>query len=389
MKKYDLYATATFGVESVVGRELAHLGFPDTRTENGHIHFQGDVADICKTNLWLRTAGRVYLKMGQFQAKTFDALFEGTKALAWEEWLPEDAEFPVTGNCVKSTLMSISDCQSIVKKAIVERLKTKYRKIMFPENGPRYRISFNILNDVVTLSIDTSGSGLHMRGYRVLTHAAPIKETLAASLIMISRWSPERALIDPFCGSGTIPIEAALMARNIAPGIGREFDCQEWPQIPKRVWVDALVSARSEMKTDKETLIQGFDISPDAISSAMHHAKLAGVADAVHFQRMDMRDISSKHSYGFIITNPPYGQRVGEEKENARLYTDMGTAFSKLDTWSYSVICPDQNFEKLFGRPANKKRKLFNGGLRCDDYQFFGPKPPRKEFPDGDRTTKL
>ena len=377
MERYHLYATATFGVESVVARELTHLGYSDTATEDGHIHFSGTVEDICRTNLWLRTAGRVFLQIGRFTAFTFDQLFEGVKALPWEEWLPENAEFPVNGNCVKSKLMSISDGQSIVKKAIVERLKSVYHRQMFPENGPRYRIDFNIHNDVVTLSIDTSGSGLHKRGYRMLTHEAPIKETLAAAMIMISRWSPDRALIDPFCGSGTIPIEAALIARNIAPGLNREFDCQEWPQIPKRVWYDVLEEARGAIVTDKELLIQGYDISPDAIRASMHHAKLAGLEGAIHFQRMDMRDISSRYSYGFVITNPPYGQRIGEERENSRLYKDLGISLSKLDTWSFSIICPDPFFEKSFGRPANKKRKLYNGGIRCDDYQFFGPKPAR------------
>jgi len=375
MKPYNLFATATFGVEAVVARELGHLGLGETVIDNGRIHFQGDALDLCRANLWLRTAERVFVRIGRFEALSFDDLFEGTKALPWEEWLPEDAEFPVTGSCVKSRLMSVPDCQSIVKKAIVERLKTRYRRTLFQESGPRYRIEFSILNDGVTLAIDSSGAGLHKRGYRTLTHAAPIKETLAAALLMISRWSPERALIDPFCGSGTIPIEAALMARDMAPGLEREFDCQEWPQIPKSVWYEALDEARGRVRQDRELRIQGFDISLEAIDASNHHAKLAGLDKAVHFQRMDMRQISSNLKYGFVVTNPPYGQRIGEEKDNARLYRDMGAAFSLLDTWSFYVINPDPDFEKAFGRPANKKRKLYNGGMRCDYFQFYGPKP--------------
>ncbi len=375
MKPYNLFATATFGVEAVVARELGYLGLGETVIDNGRIHFQGDAMDLCRANLWLRTAERVFVRIGRFEAQTFDELFEGTKALPWEDWLPEDAEFPVTGSCVKSRLMSVPDCQSIVKKAVVERLKTRYRRTLFQESGPRYRIEFTLLNDTVTLAIDSSGAGLHKRGYRTLTHAAPIKETLAAALLMISRWSPERALIDPFCGSGTIPIEAALMARDMAPGLEREFDCQEWPQIPKSVWYEALEEARGRVRTDRELRIQGFDISPESVDAANHHAKLAGLEKTIHFQRMDMRQISSNAKYGFIVTNPPYGQRIGEERDNARLYKDMGIAFAKLDTWSFYVINSDPDFEKSFGRPANKKRKLYNGGIRCDYYQFYGPKP--------------
>ena len=382
MKPYNLFATATFGVESVVARELGHLGFGETVIDNGRIHFSGDAADLCRANLWLRTAERVFVRIGRFEALTFDALFEGTKALPWEEWLPEDAEFPVTGSCVKSRLMSVPDCQSIVKKAVVERLKTRYRRILFPESGPRYRIEFTLLGDWVTLAIDSSGAGLHKRGYRTLTHAAPIKETLAAAMLLISRWSPERPLIDPFCGSGTIPIEAALMARDMAPGLEREFDCQQWPQIPKAAWYETLEEARSRVRTDRELLIQGYDISPDSVDAANHHARLAGLEKSIHFQRMDMRLISSRHEYGFIVTNPPYGQRIGEEHENARLYKDMGVSFSRLGTWSCYIISPDPDFEKAFGRPANRKRKLYNGGIRCDYYQFYGPKPKFRENDD-------
>ncbi len=377
MKKLRLFATATFGVESVVAREIKHLGYEETFTDNGKIYFDGDFEAICRANLWLRTAGRVYVLMGEFNAVTFTELFDATNSIPWENWLPKDAEFPVTGGCVKSTLMSVSDCQSIIKKAIVERLKKVYKMETFPETGPRFHIDFSITKDKVILSLDTTGDGLHKRGYRSLGYAAPIKETLAAAMLMISRWSPGKPLIDPFCGSGTIPIEAALMAMNKAPGLDREFDCQEWPIIPKEVWYNALNEARDLIKPVNELLIQGYDISPEAISMANYHAKQAGVSDIVHLQVRDVKEISSKAKYGFIITNPPYGQRLGEKKENSLLYRDMGQSFKKLPTWSYYIINADPEFEKSFGRKADKNRKLFNGGLLCYYYQYFGPKPER------------
>ncbi|HHW22433.1 MAG TPA: class I SAM-dependent RNA methyltransferase [Clostridiaceae bacterium] len=375
MDKLRLFATAAFGVESVVARELKHLGYGDTHTDNGRIFFEGDFEAVCRTNLWLRSAERVHIVLSEFTATTFSDLFDATASIPWEDWLPKDAEFPVTGKCVKSVLMSISDCQSIIKKAIVERLKKVYKLETFPETGSRYHIDFSITKDKVTISLDTTGEGLHKRGYRSLGYEAPIKETLAAAMLMISRWTPGRHLIDPFCGSGTIPIEAALMAMNKAPGIDREFDCQEWSVIPKKIWYNALDEARDLIKPVNEITIQGFDINPEAISMANYHARQAGVSDIVHFQVRDMRDISSKAKYGFIITNPPYGQRLGEKKENSLLYRDMGKTFSKLPTWSYYIINADPDFEKHFGRKADKNRKLFNGGLLCYYYQYFGPKP--------------
>ena len=379
MNELKLFATATFGVESVVARELKHLGYEDTHTDNGRIYFSGGYDAICRADLWLRTAGRVYVMIGEFDAKTFDDLFEGTKALPWEDWLPKDAEFPVTGNCVKSTLMSISDCQSIVKKSVVERLKKVHKLEVFPETGPKYRIEFYILNDHVTLAIDTCGEGLHKRGYRTLGYSAPIKETLAAAMLMISRWSPGKTLIDPLCGSGTIPIEAAMMERNIAPGLERDFDCQEWPNIPKDVWYHALDEARSLKKPADTIKIQGYDINPEAISIANYHAKQAGVADSIHLQTRDVRDLSSKMKYGFIVTNPPYGERIGDKKENSQLYKTMGESFKKLDTWSWYIINAEPEFEKHFGKKADKNRKLFNGGLLCYYYQYFGPKPVSRD----------
>lgn len=375
MGKLRLFATAPFGVESVVTRELKHLGYGETFTDNGKIYFDGDFQAICRTNLWLRSAERVYILMGEFHATTFNDLFEATVSLPWENWIPKDAEFPVTGNCVKSVLMSISDCQSIIKKAVVERLKKVYGLEIFPETGPRYHIDFSITKDKVIISLDTTGEGLHKRGYRSLGYNAPIKETLAAAMLMISRWSPGRPLIDPFCGSGTIPIEAALMTMNKAPGLDREFDSQEWPIIPKKVWYNALNEARDLIKPVNEIAIQGFDINPEAISMAKYHAKQAGVSDIIHFQVRDVRDISSRAKYGFIVTNPPYGERMGEKKQNSQLYREMGQSFKKLSTWSFYIINADPEFEKYFGRKADKNRKLFNGGLLCYYYQYFGPRP--------------
>ncbi len=380
MKTLKLFATATFGVEAVVAREIKHLGYEDTFIDNGKIFFTGDFEALCRANLWLRTAGRVFVLAGEFTATTFDDLFEATTALPWEDWLPKDAEFPVVGNCVKSTLMSISDCQSIIKKAIVERLKKVYKMDIFPETGPRYRIDFTITKDNVILAIDSTGDGLHKRGYRSLAYIAPLKETLAAAMIKISRWSPGRNLIDPLCGSGTIPIEAALMAMNKAPGLDREFDCQNWPIIPKKIWYDAINEARDLIKPINEILIQGYDISSEAVSMAQYHAKQAGVSDAVHFQVRDMNEISSRAKYGFVITNPPYGERLGEKKENSILYQQMGESFKRLPTWSFYVINADTDFERNFGKRANKNRKLYNGGLLCYYYQYFGPKPDKQQM---------
>lgn len=377
MKPLKLFATATFGVESVVARELKHLGHENTFTDNGKIYFEGDFEDLCKANLWLRSAERVYVLMGEFTATTFNDLFEATKALPWEDWLPKDAQFPVTGGCVKSTLMSVSDCQSIIKKAIVERLKKVYKLEIFPETGPKYRIDFNILRDKVTLAIDSSGTGLHKRGYRSLGYTAPIKETLASALLLISRWAPGKPLIDPFCGTGTIPIEAALMEMNKAPGLDREFDCQEWPNIPKEVWYRVLSEAQDLIRPASDIAIQGYDINPEAISMANYHARQAGVSDRVHLQTRDVKDLSSKAQYGFIVTNPPYGERIGEKRDNQRLYKQMGESFKRLPNWSFYVINADPEFERYFGRKADKNRKLYNGGLLCYYYQFFGPKPPR------------
>lgn len=384
MSKLQLIATSAFGIEAVVGRELLKLGYADQSVENGKVTFAGDEAAICKTNLWLRSADRVLLKVGEFRALSFEELFEQTKALPWDEWIPADAEFPVEGKSIDSKLFSVPDCQAIVKKAVVEKLKQKYRKEWFEETGPKYKIEVALLKDMATLTIDTSGAGLHKRGYRKLISGAPLKETMAAALIMVSRWNPDRVLIDPFCGSGTIPVEAALIGRNIAPGLHREFAAEAWARIPKNLWSQAREEARDVMKPDRELRIHGSDIDEEAISLARYHAKQAGVDSAVHLQRMDMADISSRFKYGFIICNPPYGERLGEMKEVERLYQRMGQTFKKLDTWSFYILTSHPQFEKLFGRSADKKRKLYNGRILCNYFQFFGPPPPKGKPVDTD-----
>ncbi|HHW48542.1 MAG TPA: class I SAM-dependent RNA methyltransferase [Clostridiaceae bacterium] len=380
MSKIQLIATSAFGIESVVSRELKWLGYDDQFVENGRVTFAGDEEAICRTNLWLRSADRVLVKMGEFKALSFEELFEQTKALPWDEWIPENAEFPVEGKSIDSKLFSVPDCQAIVKKAVVEKLKQKYRKEWFEETGPRYRIEVSLLKDMATLTLDTSGAGLHKRGYRKLVGNAPLKETLACAMLLISRWKYDRVLIDPFCGTGTIPIEAALIGLNIAPGLKREFDAEKWQVIPGRLWVKAREEAMDLIRKDQELRIHGSDISEEAMSLARYHAKQAGVESYIHLQRMPVTDISSRYKYGFIICNPPYGERIGEMKEVEKLYRQMGTIFSKFDTWSYYVLTSHPEFEKLFGRKADKRRKLYNGRIMCYYYQFFGPPPPRKNI---------
>lgn len=377
MTKLHLIATSAFGIEAVVGRELKALGYEDQSVDNGKVTFSGDESAICRTNLWLRSADRVLLKVGEFKALTFDELFEGTKALPWDQWIPVNAQFPVDGKSIDSKLSSVPDCQAIVKKAVVEKLKQKYKRDWFDEDGPLYRIEIALLKDMATLTIDTSGAGLHKRGYRKLVSGAPLKETLASAMILISRWKHDRVLIDPFCGSGTIPIEAALIAQNIAPGLKREFTAENWPNISKSLWESARNEANDMIKKDRELRIHGSDIDEEVMSLARYHAKQAGVESSIHLQRMPVSDIKSRYKYGFIICNPPYGERLGEIKEIEKLYREMGKVFKTFDTWSYYVITSQQEFEKIFGRRADKKRKLYNGRLLCNYYQFYGPPPPK------------
>jgi putative N6-adenine-specific DNA methylase len=377
MKKLELIATSAFGIEAVVARELKKLGYTEQAVENGKVTFTGDYEAICRSNIWLRSSERVLIKVGEFKALTFDELFEGTKALPWEEWIPEDGEFPVEGKSIDSKLASVPDCQAIVKKAIVERLKKTYRREWFNETGPKYRIEVGLLKDTATLTIDTSGAGLHKRGYRELVGEAPLKETMACAMLLISWWKEDRVLIDPFCGSGTIPIEAAMIAKNIAPGLKRSFAAESWGNIPINLWKNAREEATDLIKRDQVVRIQGTDIDEKAISLARYHAKQAEVDEFIHLQCMPVSKISSRYKYGFIICNPPYGERSGEIMDVEKLYTEMGEFFKKFDTWSFYILTSHPKFEKLFGRKANKKRKLYNGRIMCNYFQFFGPPPPK------------
>lgn len=380
MSELQLIATSAFGIESITARELKKLGYYDQKVENGKVTFKGDEAAICRTNLWLRTSDRILLKMGEFKALSFEELFEQTKALPWDEIIPEDAEFPVEGKSIDSKLFSVPDCQAIVKKAVVEKLKQRFKCDWFEENGPRYRIEVALLKDVVTLTIDTSGAGLHKRGYRKLVGGAPIKETLACAMILVSHWNKDRVLLDPMCGSGTIPIEAALIAKNIAPGLGREFDSEKWDFISGDLWDQARDEAYDMIIEDNNFRIHGSDIDENAISLARYHAKKAGVEEAIHLQRLPVSDISSRYKYGIIICNPPYGERLGESDYVEALYREMGKVYRKFDSWSYYVITSNLEFEKFFGRRADKKRKLYNGRLLCNYFQYFGPPPPKHQL---------
>lgn len=373
----NLIATTTFGLEAVVKRECQALGFENIKTSDGKVEFTGTEADIVKANMWLRCAGRVLVKMGTFKAVTFTELFDQTKALPWADWIPEDGKFTVVGKSVKSTLFSVSDCQAIVKKAVVEKLKQTYHTDWFDETGASYTIQVGILKDVVTLAIDTSGSGLHMRGYRANALDAPLKETLASAMIQLSYWRKNRILLDPFCGSGTIPIEAAMIARNIAPGIHRKFASEEWERIGKDLWKKARVEAYQAIDYDVMPEIYGSDIDPDAIELAKANAEKAGVDDCITFEVKPCQEIVLPGKYGVMITNPPYGERIGELKEVENMYRALGGIMKENPTWSTYLITSMEYFESLFGRKADRKRKLFNGRIKTDYYQFEGPRPPK------------
>ena len=383
MNKIYLTATAAFGLEAVVARELRDLGYQDMAVENGKVTFAAGPEAVCRANLWLRAADRVLLKMGEFPALTFEELFEGTRALPWPDWLPRDAAFPVVGKSVASRLFSVPDCQAIVKKAIVEKMKTRYRQNWFEERGPRYRVEVALLKDTATLTVDTSGQGLHKRGYRKLGSSAPLKETLAAAMVLLGRWHPDRALVDPCCGSGTIVLEAGLIGLNMAPGLSREFDAEKWPAVPVSLWSRAREEARDLVRREQALHVHGYDIDGGVLSLARYHARRAGLAEKVTFQERPVAQLGSRHGYGCIICNPPYGVRLGETAEVERLYREMGRAFARLDTWSYYVLSAHPDFEWFFGRRADKKRKLYNGRIQCNYYQYFGPRPPHRREREG------
>jgi len=377
--RLDLIAAATFGLESLVADELRKLGYGDTKVENGKISFTGDELAICRTNLWLRTAARVRVKVGEFEARTFEELFEKTKALPWSRFIPKNAEFPVEGRSVQSTLFSVSDCQAIVKKAVVESLKQEYRLEWFPEDGPLMKIEVALLKDVATLTIDTSGPGLHQRGYRALATGAPLQETLAAALVSLARYYPDIPLIDPFCGSGTIPIEAALLAHNIAPGLRRSFASEKWPWISPSLWQEAREEAQGLIRPEKPDYLIGTDIDERALKIARHNAELAGVADSIHFQRLEVKDVATSKKYGKLVTNPPYGERFGEKDEVDQLYRELAEVKKRLDTWSFYILTSYPKLEKVLGGRATKRRKLYNGNIETQYYQYYGPRPPRRQ----------
>lgn len=370
--KLKLVATAAMGLEGIVADELKELGF-ETTTENGKVFFEGDAEAIATANIWLRVADRVKIVIGEFQAKTFDQLFEQTKALPWENFLPVDANFPVSGKSVKSTLYSVPDCQSIVKKAIVERLKFAYKRMSFlDESGARYKIEVSILKDKVTLTMDTSGAGLHKRGYRTTQGDAPLKETLAAALVKISKWSPHRPFVDPFCGSGTLCIEAAMIGQNIAPGYNREFDAEHWSWIKPSVWEKVREEADTKADYDQELTILGTDIDHRMIEIAKSNALEAGFGDIIEFKQMQATDFTTRLNNGVIVSNPPYGERIGEVEEIEKTLHTFGDVMHNYPSWSVYLLSSMENLETVYGRTATKKRKLFNGFIRTDYYQFWG-----------------
>lgn len=368
--------TTASGVEAATKRELYKItGIKDLAAIDGRITFEGDIETVAECNLYLRTANRVEIIVGEFKADDFDKLFDGIKAIPWEEYMPKDASIVVSAKSVMSKLFAYSAIQSITKKAICERLKSAYKSIILAESGSRYKVEAAIRKDIVTVSIDTSGEGLHRRGYRGLVGEAPLKETLAAALIDFSVWNPSRPLADLFCGSGTIPIEACLIALNIPSGMNREFDFLGWSDKNREIFDKIKEDARGKIEYDKEVRISGFDIDEKQLSLARKHASLAGVAEKIHFQRMDMREFSSRFSHGVIISNPPYGERLSERREIEKLYRDYGKVVKSLDEWCCYTLTSVDDFERLFGRKADKKRKIYNGRLECNYYSMLASPP--------------
>lgn len=380
MRTFDLLVPCHFGLEAVLKREIYDLGYEITKVEDGRVTFEGDEEAICRANIFLRTAERVMIQVGRFKATTFEELFQGIKNLPWEEYIPEDGKFWVKkASSINSKLFSPSDIQSIAKKAMVERMKQKYHKEWFKEDGAVYPVRIFLLKDEVTVALDTSGDSLHKRGYRTMTSKAPLTETLAASLIMLTPWRKDRILVDPFCGSGTFPIEAAMIAANIAPGMNRDFTAEEWTNmIDRKLWYECVKEAEDMIDTTVKVDIQGYDIDGDVIKAARENAKRAGVEHMIHFQQRAVADLSHPKKYGFIITNPPYGERLEDKADLPELYTQIGQAYQRLDSWSMFLITSYTETEKYIGRKADKNRKIYNGMLKTYFYQFLGPKPPKK-----------
>ncbi|MDO5418214.1 MAG: class I SAM-dependent RNA methyltransferase [Lachnospiraceae bacterium] len=381
-KTYELLAPCHFGLEAVLKKEILDLGYEISQVEDGRVTFIGDDEAICRANVFLRTAERVLLKVGSFPAASFEELFQGTKAIPWEEYIPADGKFWVAkASSIKSKLFSPSDIQSIMKKAMVERMKSHYGVTWFPENGSSYPLRVFLYKDMVTVGIDTSGDSLHKRGYRTLTSRAPITETLAASLILLTPWNKDRILVDPFCGSGTFPIEAAMIAANMAPGMNRSFLSEDWKNlIPRKCWYEAMDEANDLVDTEIEVDIQGYDIDGDIVKAARSNAERAGVDHLIHFQQRPVSALSHPKKYGFLISNPPYGERLEDKASLPALYREIGERFAALDSWSAYLITSYEDTEKYMGRKADKNRKIYNGMMKTYFYQFQGPKPPRKKM---------
>ena len=381
MKKMELIAPCHFGLEAVLKREILDLGYEISEVEDGRVTFYGDADAICRANIFLRTAERILLKVGSFRAVTFEELFDKTKELPWEDYIPQNGKFWVAkAASVKSKLFSTSDIQSIMKKAMVRRMQERYCVEWFPENGASYPVRVFLMKDIVTVGIDTTGISLHKRGYREVSGKAPITETLAAALIMLTPWRKDRILVDPFCGSGTFPIEAAMMAANIAPGMNRSFLSEKWDNlITKKNWYDVIDEANDMICDDVELDIQGYDVDSSVIKIARRNAREAGVDHLIHFQERDVKDLNHPKKYGFIITNPPYGERLEDKKDLPDLYRAFGESFKRLDSWSAYMITSYDDAERYFGRKADKNRKIYNGMLKTYYYQFLGPKPPKRK----------
>ena len=381
MKKMELIAPCHFGLEAVLKREILDLGYEISEVEDGRVTFYGDADAICRANIFLRTAERILLKVGSFRAVTFEELFDKTKELPWEDYIPQNGKFWVAkAASVKSKLFSTSDIQSIMKKAMVRRMQERYCVEWFPENGASYPVRVFLMKDIVTVGIDTTGISLHKRGYREVSGKAPITETLAAALIMLTPWRKDRILVDPFCGSGTFPIEAAMMAANIAPGMNRSFLSEKWDNlITKKNWYDVIDEANDMICDDVEVDIQGYDVDSSVIKIARRNAREAGVDHLIHFQERDVKDLNHPKKHGFTITNPPYGERLEDKKDLPDLYRAFGESFKRLDSWSAYMITSYDDAERYFGRKADKNRKIYNGMLKTYYYQFLGPKPPKRK----------
>lgn len=369
-----LIATAAMGLESVVAHEVKQLGY-EIKVENGRVLFDAPLSAIPRCNLWLRSADRVKLLLGERRATTFEELFETTKSLPWENFIDENGKFPVSGKSVKSKLYSVSDCQSIVKKAIAERLKLKHGVAsQMPETGAAYQVEVALHKDIATWTLDTSGTGLHKRGYRIEQGEAAIKETLAAALIMLTNWKPDDPFIDPFCGSGTIPIEAALIGQNIAPGFNREFASEKWPVIKQKLWNEAFKEVEDKANYDQKLDILGSDINHNVVKTAKNNATEAGLSDLITWKQMQVKDLSIPMDNGYLIGNPPYGERMSQKDTVAQIYSQLGTVMDKFPSWSVYILTSMPQFEKYYGKKATKKRKLFNGFIQTNYYQYFGEK---------------